>query len=162
VSIYDAIGGRPAVDAAVSDFYQRVLADPSLSPYFAGVDVDRLKRHQRAFIGVALGGPAVYAGRDMATAHAGLDITSEAFDAVVQHLAATLTSLGVPDATIGEIAEALVPLKGDIVTTDRPIAAPAPLDEPTADAPSAIAPDEVSTEQPTVGRWARYRSRLAG
>jgi hemoglobin len=116
VSIYRDIGGRAAVDAAVSDFYERVLADPSLAPYFAGVDIDRLKRHQRAFMGMALGGPVAYAGRDMAAAHAGLEITSAAFDAVVQHLAATLESLGVPDATIGAIAQALVPLKGDIVT----------------------------------------------
>ena len=118
MSIYSEIGGRPAVDAAVSDFYQRVLADPSLSPYFEGVDLDRLKRHQRAFIGVALGGPVAYSGRTMADAHAGLDITSEAFDRVVEHLAATLTSLGVPDATIGDIAGALLPLKGDIVTAE--------------------------------------------
>lgn len=120
MSIYTDIGGRVAVDAAVSDFYQRVLADPSLLPYFDGVDIDHLKRHQRAFIGAALGGPVAYAGRDMATAHAGLEITSEAFDAVVQHLAATLTSLGVPDATIGEIAGALLPLKADIVTAPEP------------------------------------------
>jgi hemoglobin len=117
VSIYTDIGGRPAVDAAVSQFYERVLADPSLSPYFAGVDIDRLKRHQRAFIGVALGGPVAYAGRDMAAAHAGLQITAQAFDSVVQHLAATLENLGVPDATIAEIAGALLPLKGDIVTS---------------------------------------------
>ena len=116
MSIYTDIGGRPAVDAAVSDFYQRVLADPMLSPYFDGVDIDRLKRHQRAFMGMALGGPVAYSGRDMATAHAGLEITTDAFDAVVQHLAATLESLGVPDATIGEIAGALLPLKADIVT----------------------------------------------
>lgn len=117
MSIYTDIGGRPAVDAAVSIFYEKVLADPMLSPYFAGVDIDRLKRHQRAFMGAALGGPVVYAGRDMAAAHAGLQITAQAFDAVVQHLAATLESLGVPDATIGEIAGALLPLKGDIVTS---------------------------------------------
>lgn len=137
VSIYSDIGGRPAVDAAVADFYVRVLADPSLAPYFEGVDIDRLKRHQRAFIGAALGGPVVYAGRDMATAHAGLKITSAAFDAVVQHLAATLASLGVPDATIGEIAAALVPLKGDIVTGVEPAAGR------------------------LGGRWARYRNRVA-
>lgn len=122
MSIYAEIGGRDAVDAAVSDFYMRVLDDPSLSPYFVDIDVDRLKRHQRAFMGAALGGPVVYAGRDMASAHAGLGVTSEAFDAVVQHLAATLTSLGVPDDTIGQIASALAPLKGDIVAAVEPAA----------------------------------------
>ena len=59
----------------------------------------------------------------MATAHAGLEITSEAFDKVVQHLAATMTSLGVPDSTIGQIATALLPLKADIVTASEPVSA---------------------------------------
>ncbi|MGH9125141.1 MAG: group I truncated hemoglobin [Acidimicrobiales bacterium] len=120
MSIYDDIGGQPAVEAAVADFYMRVLADPALSGYFEGVEIDRLERHQRAFIGKALGGPVAYAGRDMKTAHAGLDITAEAFGAVVQHLGATLTSLGVPDATIGTIASALAPLEAEIVTGFAP------------------------------------------
>ncbi len=148
MSIYSDIGGRAAVDAAVSDFYARVLADPSLSPYFAGVDIDRLKRHQRAFMGMALGGPVAYSGRDMATAHAGLEVTSEAFDTVVQHLAATLTSLGVPDATIGEIAGALLPLKADIVTAD----------DVTADIVNA---DDAAAAPPPVRRWARSRQGIA-
>ncbi|HEX3424839.1 MAG TPA: group 1 truncated hemoglobin [Acidimicrobiales bacterium] len=119
MSIYSEIGGREAVELAVTDFYARVLADPSLAPYFEGVDMDHLMRHQRAFVGMALGGPVAYQGQDMKTAHQGLDITSEAFDTVVSHLAATLTSLGVPDVTIGQIAGALLPLKDDIVTADQ-------------------------------------------
>ena len=116
MSIFDSIGGAPAVQAAVDGFYARVLADPALGPVFAGVDVDRLKGHQRAFMAAALGGPQLYAGRDMASAHAGLGITGAQFDAVVGHLVATLTALGVPDVTIGEIGAALLPLRADIVS----------------------------------------------
>lgn len=116
MGIYDEIGGSGAVAATVDDFYRRLLDDPSLAPYFAGVDLAHLKSHQRAFIAAALGGPELYAGRDMAAAHAGLDITDGAFDAVVAHLVQTLTSLGVPDDTIAGIGAALAPLRGDIVT----------------------------------------------
>jgi hemoglobin len=77
---------------------------------------DRLKAHQRAFIAAAIGGSEVYAGRDMAAAHAGLAITDADFDAVVAHLVATLAGLGVPEDTIGQIGGALAPLRGDIVT----------------------------------------------
>lgn len=120
MSIYEQIGGREAVDAAVTGLYERILADPTLSPYFADVDMARLARHQRAFVGAALGGPVVYAGRDMASAHAGLDITPEAFGAVVGHLVDTLTSLGVPEETISEIGARLAPLQDDIVTATAP------------------------------------------
>ncbi|MGD9694861.1 MAG: group 1 truncated hemoglobin [Thermoleophilia bacterium] len=114
-SIYDEIGGAEAVRAAVDDFYVRVLGDPTLEGYFEGRDINRLKSHQRAFIAAAVGGPEIYAGRSMKEAHAGLDITSEAFDRVVEHLVATLDGLGVPAETIGTIGGALAPLKADIV-----------------------------------------------
>ena len=116
MSIYDSIGGAPAVHAAVDDFYVRVLADPRLAPFFTSVDLRHLKAHQRAFIAAAIGGSEIYAGRDMASAHAGLGIADADFDAVVGHLVDTLTGLGVPEATIGQIGSALAPLRGDVVT----------------------------------------------
>jgi hemoglobin len=119
MSIYASIGGAPTVRAAVDDFYARVLADQRLAPFFAGTDLQRLKAHQRAFIAAAIGGPEVFSGRDMASAHTGLDIGDGDFDAVIGHLAGTLTGLGVPQDTIGQIAGALAPLRDDIVTTPR-------------------------------------------
>jgi hemoglobin len=114
-SIYDEIGGAPAVGDAVEDFYDRVLDDRSLAHYFAGTDMARQKAHLRSFIAAALGGPNVYAGRDMPAAHSGRNITPAAFDAVVSHLAATLTRLGVRSTTIEAIAGRLLPLRADIV-----------------------------------------------
>lgn len=116
MGIYDSIGGAGAVQVAVEDFYVRVVGDPQLAPFFADIDMAKLKGHQRAFIAAALGGPEIYAGRDLGAAHAGLDIGDADFDAVVGHLAATLTSLGVDDDTIGEIAARLSPLRPVIVT----------------------------------------------
>lgn len=115
-TIFDRIGGEPAVEAVVDLFYGKVLADPDLSGYFAGTDLGRLKLHQRRFVGQALGSRVPYTGREMSAAHASLAVTGAAFDKVVGHLAASLAEAGVDDATIGEIAAALVPLKPDIVT----------------------------------------------
>jgi hemoglobin len=117
VSIYDSIGGAGAVQAAVDDFYSRLLADPQLAPFFTGTDLQRLKAHQRAFLAAALGGAQIYHGRDMAAAHARLAIGDHDFDAVVAHLVATLTGLGVPDETIAQIGSVLAPLRSDIVTS---------------------------------------------
>ncbi len=115
MSIYDSIGGAAAVRAAVDDFYDRVLADSELAPSFDGTDLRRLKAHQRSFIAAAIGGPEVFAGRDMASAHAGLGVTDAQFDAVVAHLVDTLTGLGVPQDVIGQIGAALTPLRASIV-----------------------------------------------
>lgn len=116
MSIYDEIGGAGAVSTAVDEFYTRLLADEGVAPFFADTDLRRLKAHQRAFIAAALGGSEIYAGRDMAAAHAALAISDADFDAVVGHLVDTLASLGVPDATIASIGGALSPLRDDIVT----------------------------------------------
>jgi hemoglobin len=115
MTIFDSIGGAPSVNAAVDQFYLRVLDDPELKHYFAGVDMGKLKSHQRAFIAAAIGGPEIYSGRDMAAAHEGLGITNQDFDAVVGHLVATLDDLGVPAEIIADIGSALVPLRAEIV-----------------------------------------------
>jgi hemoglobin len=114
-TIYDEIGGKEAVAVAVDTFYDHVMADDVLAPYFEATDMRRQKRHLRAFLAAAIGGPERYAGRDMGAAHSGLSITDDAFDRVVGHLVATLTGLGVAPATIGAIGGALAPLRTRIV-----------------------------------------------
>jgi hemoglobin len=115
-SIYEQIGGGPAVAAAVDDLYGRILGDDHLAGYFAETDMPRQKRHLRAFMAAALGGPELYAGRDMNAAHDRLAITSEAFDRVVTHLAAALGGLGVARDLIEAIGAKLAPLRAQIVT----------------------------------------------
>jgi len=60
VALYDDLGGASAIVAALDSFYPKVLADPKLSPFFAGVDTDKLKIHVGAFFAMATGGPAGY------------------------------------------------------------------------------------------------------
>lgn len=120
-SAYDGIGGAGAVKAAVAVFYQRVLDDPDLRPWFADVDLPRLKAHQRAFLGHALGGPDLFAGRSMAEAHAGLAITDDAFQAVVEHLVMTLHDLGVTPEQLEQVRGTVEALRDEVVSA-RPAA----------------------------------------
>jgi len=117
-SIYEAIGGQPAVMAAVDIFYQRVLADPALAGYFAHVPMQRLKGHQAAFFAMALRGPNGYKGRSMREAHAGMGIGDDDFNRVAGHLIDTLAQLGVPQALIDQIVGVVAPLRDEIV--ERP------------------------------------------
>src|SRR3954451_23904114 len=118
-SIYEQIGGREAVSAAVDIFYSRVLGDPLLAPWFARVEMRRLKAHMRKFLATALGGPEIYRGRDMSAAHAGLGVTDEAFDRVVSHLVATLIELDVADELIAAIGAKLAPLRAAVVAVPQ-------------------------------------------
>jgi truncated hemoglobin YjbI len=110
-SLFDRIGGAPAVTAAAELFYRKVLSDPTLSTYFDDVDMDRQVAKQAAFLTMALGGPSAYTGRDLRTAHAPLDgLTDEHVDLVIVYLAQTLGELGVaaPDiAAAGAVADSV-------------------------------------------------------
>jgi hemoglobin len=117
-SDYERVGGGRAVRAVVDDFYQRVLADPSLAPFFTGVDITGLKRHQVLLVSQVIGGPAQYDGRELDQAHAHLDIADDDFDAVVVHLVASLQGAGVPDDVIGRVGEALGAMRPAVVTAD--------------------------------------------
>ena len=116
ITVYEAIGGEPALTAVVDDFYARVLADPRLAGFFAGANLPRLKGRQVEFFAAALGGPDVYQGASMRDAHRGRGISQADFDQVARHLADALAAAGVPADLVTRIAAAITPLAGDIVS----------------------------------------------
>ena len=114
-SLYSQVGGETAVRAVVTEFYNRVLEDPALAPYFRHKQRKGLEESQVRFFTQALGGPTIYQGPSMADAHKNLHITARNFDRVADHLNETLASLGVDSAHIDAIMNTVAPLKGDIV-----------------------------------------------
>ena len=104
VNVYQAIGGRAAVAAAVEGLYGRILADPVLSGFFPRGVAAKHRAYVVTVLGEAIGGPERYRGPDLAKAHRGLGITDADFDRTAGHLAATLDSLGVP----GHLADYIV------------------------------------------------------
>ena len=116
MSIYDAIGGEPALVAVVDDFYMRIIGDPELAGFFAGTNMAKLKGRQVEFFAAALGGPQTYTGATMREAHRGRGIGQEHFNLVAGHLIAALSAADVPDKTINDITSLLGPLADDIVS----------------------------------------------
>src|SRR5690349_56598 len=96
-TLYDRLGGAAAIDAALALMFDKLLADPQLAPYFEKVNVARHFAKISTFVCAALGGPQVYAGKDMRSAHARLAISADEFNRVAGHLGAALNELGVPD-----------------------------------------------------------------
>jgi len=114
-SLYAQLGGEDTIRIAVDAFYDRVLADSELAPYFEDANLRALKKKQTLFLVQALGGPSRYRGKDMRTAHSGMGITSAHFDLAAGHLVATLESLGVDAPTVQQIVSIVAPLKEAIV-----------------------------------------------
>ena len=115
MSVYEAIGGEAAVNAAVDVFYRKVLADQRISEFFDTVDMEEQHRKQKAFLTMAFGGPNEYTGKDMREAHAGMNLTEEHFSAVAEALVGTLNDLEVPQTYIDEIVGIAVSVKDDVL-----------------------------------------------
>jgi hemoglobin len=116
--LFDQLGGAPAVDAAVDIFYRKVLTDDRVSRFFEGVDMDRQRGKQKAFLTMAFGGPHNYSGKDMRAGHAHLvkmGLNDSHFDAVVELLGGTLKELGVVDNLIQQVAGIAESTRNDVL-----------------------------------------------
>ena len=116
ISIYEAIGGRAAVTAAVDRLCRRLLADPALAPFFPGGVGARHRAYLVTILGEALGGPGRYRGPDLAGAHHGLGVRDAHFERAAGHLAAALDELGVPRHLADRIAGIVAGLRPAVVT----------------------------------------------
>jgi len=114
-TLYERLGGEEGIAAIVRTFYDRVLKDPLLQPFFRHTDMKRQHRHQTQFLIYATGGSPRYTGATMKKAHAGLGIRHQHFDAVVRHLVEALRHHQVEDEVITELAKRLEPLRGEVV-----------------------------------------------
>ncbi|CAE7891036.1 unnamed protein product, partial [Symbiodinium sp. KB8] len=90
-TIYEAIGGAPAVHAVVDTFYIFLVSHPATAPFFKNVAMGRMRHLQETFISTVLGaGDVKYSGKDMAAGHAHLGITDDVFDQTVALLVSAI------------------------------------------------------------------------
>ena len=107
-----------AIAKAVDKFYEKVLADDRVNGFFKGVDMDRQRAMQTAFLTFAFGGPNAYEGRDLRAAHAHLvarGLNDTHFDIILEHLGNTLKEMGVGDEDIAQAAKIANSVRNDVL-----------------------------------------------
>ena len=119
-TLYEQLGGETAIRAVVAEMVKNIAADGRINWMFANADLPALEASLHDQICAATGGGCTYSGADMKTAHAGMAITNQQFDALVEDLLKALDTLGVPYSNDGSqpidpLLTALVGMKGDIV-----------------------------------------------
>jgi hemoglobin len=114
-SLYDRLGGKPAVEAVVDEFLARIAADERVNASFAGANLPKLRQRLVELVCVGTGGPCTYSGRDMKTAHAGMGVTNAQWDALAGHFVGALDKFKVPEKEKNELLAIVVPMKKDIV-----------------------------------------------
>jgi hemoglobin len=95
--LFDLIGGRNTINAATELFYDKVLQDDNLRPFFEAVDMAHLRSRQAMFISMLLAG-RVYTGKNIHDAHARSrdhGLNDAHFDLFLKHFRAALEEVGV-------------------------------------------------------------------
>jgi hemoglobin len=118
-TLFERLGGTPAITAVVEEFVARTTTDPRIKYRFFNTDATQLKKLLVEFVASASGGGVTYTGRDMTTTHAGMDLVDDEFTALVEDLVAALDKFHVPDREKGELLGALGPLKPQIVVPEN-------------------------------------------
>ena len=102
-TLFQRVGGEQAIAELIHEFYDRVLGDPELKPFFDDTSVDKLRRMQREFFSAALDGPVTYTGRPLSHVHHGKGITKHHFARYVDHLIDTLRSRDITEEDVNDI-----------------------------------------------------------
>lgn len=91
-TLYERLGRYDGIARIADDYLKGVRADPQLSR-FIGRSTDSLVRARQLLkdqLCALTGGPCVYVGRDMKTAHGGLGITESDWAVNMKYMAAAL------------------------------------------------------------------------
>lgn len=115
-TLYETHGGFSTVRKVVSDFYDRVLDDAELAPYFAGTDMKRQIDHQTKFVSFLLGGPTSYSEEHLERVHKRLRITLPHFDLIVMTMCETLEDHGFAETEVSAVEQELRRRESIIVT----------------------------------------------
>jgi hemoglobin len=98
VSLYDDLGGEPALRRIVDRFVERLFSDPMIGFFFARANKARIIEKEFEFAAEHLGGGVEYTGRPLVAAHAAHQIFDGQFLRRLQILRETLDEFGVPEA----------------------------------------------------------------
>lgn len=114
-SLYERLGATAGITQIAHDVVDLHLRNPRISPRFAGGDIPALKNAAAAFFITGTGGPSVYKGKDMLSAHKGMNIDHAEFMAVLDDALTALNKNGVAQREQEEVLFVLYSMRGEIV-----------------------------------------------
>ena len=102
-TLFERVGGEQVIAKIVHQFYDRVIADPELKPFFKDTSMEKLRRMQREFFSAAMGGPSIDTGKPLGHIHHGKGITKHHFALYVGHLLETLQGLEIDEQDVQDL-----------------------------------------------------------
>ena len=114
-TLYDRLGAKKGIRAVVDDFYDRLLANDELAPFFEDADMEKLRRTQTDFSCEATGGPETYDAEPVREAHLHIPFTPTHIQQAIELLYESLDALDVSDADANAVVQAVAAHEEDLV-----------------------------------------------
>lgn len=114
-TLFERLGGKDALTAVVNELWSVVSTDTRINARFAHTKPEAFGGQLVAFLCEASGGPCKYQGKDMKSAHVGMQLTESDFTALAQDTAKVLDKFKVPATEKNEVLALLGSLKGDVI-----------------------------------------------
>lgn len=115
-TLYERLGGEKGVRKLANDIADNHLKNPLIKTRFEAIeDLDKVKQYVYEFIGAGTGGPQTYTGRDMLTAHTGMNISEQEFIEVVDDIMKAMEKNGLGEAEKKDMLAIGYSLKNEII-----------------------------------------------
>lgn len=119
-SLFERLGGSSGIEHIVDEVASRHLENPAINarfrPYLEQPQkLEELKVHLARFLERGSGGPQRYTGRDMRSAHKGMNISPAEYMAAMDDIVAALVKVGIDEQTRKDVLAIAWSLKGDII-----------------------------------------------
>jgi hemoglobin len=115
-AVYRAFHEKEGIQRIMDDFIVRVTSDPRIKARFENANLPRLKLLLVQQVCYLTGGPCDYTGKDMKSAHAGMNLRNDDFNALAEDLQLSMDKEKVPFRAQNKLLAKLAPMQRPIVT----------------------------------------------
>ena len=115
-TLYQRLGGAEGMARLVDDVVAAHLSNPIVKTRFENAkDLPHLKQMALEFFSAGAGGPVSYTGKDMLTAHKGMNINEQEYLAVMDDIVGAMNKNEVNEEAKKDVIAILYSLKGEII-----------------------------------------------
>lgn len=115
-SLYQRLGGANGITELVDDIIVAHQKNPVIKTRFENIkDIAHAKQMARQFFSAGSGGPEAYTGKDMRTAHKGMNISEQEYLAAMDDIIGAMEKHGLGQDTKKDVLAILYSLKGEII-----------------------------------------------
>lgn len=120
-SLFERLGGTEGISIIVDDTVENHMNNPNIQARFLPYkdqpeQMNLVKKHTVDFFSAGSGGPIVYSGRDMVTAHKGMNISHAEYMHTIDDIFMALDKKGIDENTKKDVLYILWSLKNMIIS----------------------------------------------